>query len=99
MARTANPGPMIRLERIEGQLKDHELASLEEWCRLRCVRRDRWPLHRGAYGWLDLAVGRAALAAQRTGRARSRSAALKFVGADFGLNGDSIRKRWERRAA
>jgi hypothetical protein len=90
---------MIR-ERIEGQLKDHELDSLTEWCRRQRVPREEWPRHRGAYGWLDLAVHRAVDAALRSGRARSRTAALRLIAGDLGIpSGDSIRRRWERRAA
>ena len=82
--------------RIEARLHLAERHSIAEWCRHRGIPLDVWPQHTAALGWIDLAIGRAVEEALRTGRARSRSKALIFACADFGLDGDSVRKRWER---
>lgn len=87
---------MPRVERLNVLLHADELGSLAELCRAHRVAFDRWPTHPPALGWLDLAIARAVEHALRTGRARSHTAALRFVCFDLGLRGDSVRRRWER---
>ncbi len=93
------PARTLRLEKITRHLHADELVSISEWCKRMGITEEEWPHHSAAMGWLDLAIGRAVDVALRQGRARSYSAALRFVGGDFGLCGDSIRRRWERRRA
>jgi diketogulonate reductase-like aldo/keto reductase len=87
------------LHRLERHLHVDEMESVREWCRRQGVPVESWAEQAGTIGWQDLAIGRAVDEALRTGRARSYSAALRFVGADFGMDGDSIRRRWGRRRA
>jgi len=82
--------------RIEAHLHIDEIVSIEEWAKRRGIPIECWPQQQAARGWLDLAVGRAVDRALSTGRARSRSAAFRFVCGDFGLDGDSVRRRWEK---
>lgn len=81
---------------IERELTFLELASLAEWAERRSVPLDSWPQYGAARCWLDLAIGRAVDKARKTGRARSRSEAMRLVCAAFGLDGDSVRRAWER---
>lgn len=82
-------------ERIEAFL-EREMDSIVAWCRYRLIPRDAWPQEPAARGWLDLAIGRAADLALTTGRAHSHTAALRLVCGAFGLDGDSIARRWRR---
>ena len=83
-------------ERIEAFLHGDEISSLTEWCRRRDVPLATWPRQPAARGWLELAIGRAVDRALATGLARSTTAAMQFVCGRFGLDGDSVRRRWER---
>jgi hypothetical protein len=82
--------------RIEANLHTDEIMSIEEWAKCRAIPIECWPLQRAARGWLELAIGRAVDRALSTGQARSHSAALRIVCGAFGLDGDSVRRRWER---
>lgn len=82
--------------RIEAHLHIDEIVSIEEWARRRGVPLATWPQQLAARGWLELAIGRAVDRALSTGGARSPSAALRIVCGAFGLDGDSVRRCWER---
>src|SRR6266550_7041605 len=82
--------------RIEAYLHVDEIVSIEEWARRRGVPLESWPHQLAARGWLELAIGRAVDRALGTGLARSHSAALRIVCGAFGLDGNSVRRGWER---
>jgi hypothetical protein len=86
-------------EAIEAELYRDERKAVAEWCELRGIPVDAWPQHSGALGWLDLAIGRAVKKARKTGRATSRKRAMLLVCGDFGLDGESVRRRWARTPA
>jgi hypothetical protein len=82
--------------RLEAFLHGGELASISEWCRRRGVALDSWPQHSATLCWQDLAVGRACDLAITQGRARTHTRALAIVCGRFGLDGDSVARRWRR---
>jgi hypothetical protein len=88
-----------RVDRLKALLRLDELESVREWCKRQGVPAEEWPEHRAAGAWLDLAIGRAVDVALRTGRARSYTAALRFICGDVGLDAESVRRRWHRRRA
>jgi hypothetical protein len=87
---------LLAVDRINALLGAEELASLAEWCCLLCVPFDSWPAHSACLAFLDLAISRDVDAALRCGKARSRSAALSLVCGEMGMDGASVRRRWER---
>lgn len=88
--------PTPNADRLEAELHAPELEALAELCRVHGVAREDWPEHPGFVAFLDLAFARAVDRAKRTRRSRSRTAAFRHVGLDFGVRGDTVRRRWVR---
>lgn len=88
---------MIHRERIEAHLHPVELEIIREWCEAGMIRLDRWPEQPEMRGFVDLATRRLMAMMRRTGRAGSETRALELASSRFGLNPDTIRRRWERR--
>lgn len=85
------------LERLEDEaLAPAELAIVREWCRAMWLSPDSWPDQPPLVGILDLALHRVVNRYLEEGRARSETHAIQLVAGRYGLNPETIRKRWQR---
>jgi hypothetical protein len=84
-------------DRIGRYLEDAEVGAVREWCTRSRLPFASWPHHSALVGFVDLCVLRAIDEALQAGRARSGTAALRFVAGDFGLSFDALDRRFRRR--
>lgn len=82
-------------ERIEVWLED-EMPTVREYCRSFRVAVDAWPEQAELAVFVDLALRRHVDDLLVTLRARSEWHALRLVAPRFGLNPDTVRRRWLR---
>jgi hypothetical protein len=73
-----------------------EMAAIRDLCRALAVPLDSWPSHPALSSFVDLAVRRCCDDLLVSLRARSETHALQLAAPRFGLNPDSVRRRWQR---
>lgn len=84
------------VERIEGELTPGELAIVREWCSRMWADAETWPEYAPLSPLVDLAVSRCCDRLRQTGAARSDTHALQLAAPRFGLDPETLRKRWQR---
>jgi hypothetical protein len=89
------PGGSPDVARLEHWLPD-EMSAVRDLCRALAVPLASWPDHPALSSFVDLAVRRCVDDLIVSLRARSETHALQLAAPRFGLNPDSVRRRWQR---